>query len=126
VLVHHFRSTGTVTLPAGWTEVVSQQGSGSTITIADKVAGVTEGADVTVLVSPSRPPDDHHLRIQGTFHRLTARPEGDPSGEYSARSEGARPDPSCDDRLFEASVFLHLACRSGSFGKAWRPTSRRK
>ena len=53
VLVHHYRNTGTLTLPAGWTEAVSQQGSGSTITIAYKVAGAAEGTDVTVSVSPS-------------------------------------------------------------------------
>ena len=51
VLVHHYRDIGTVTLPAGWTEAVALVDSGSTITIAYKIAGAAEGTDVTVSVS---------------------------------------------------------------------------
>ena len=51
VLVHHYRGTGTVTLPAGWTEAVALVDSGSTITIGYKIAGAAEGTGVTVSVS---------------------------------------------------------------------------
>lgn len=52
VLVHHYMTTGTVTLPAGWTQAVLQQGSAK-FTIAYKIAGAAEGTGVTVSVSSS-------------------------------------------------------------------------
>ena len=51
VLVHHYRDIGTVTLPVGWTQAVALVDSGSTITIAYKIAGAAEGTGVTVSVS---------------------------------------------------------------------------
>jgi hypothetical protein len=53
VLVHHYRRTGTVTLPAGWTQAEASVSSGTTTTIAYKITGATEGAGVTVSVSVS-------------------------------------------------------------------------
>ena len=51
VLVHHYRDTGTVTLPSGWTQAVTRAADQSTITIAYKIAGAAEGTGVTVSVS---------------------------------------------------------------------------
>ena len=59
VLVHHYTTTGTVTLPAGWTQAVLQVGTGK-FTIAYKIAGAAEGTGVTVSVGFA---DDQTLSI---------------------------------------------------------------
>ncbi len=59
VLVHHYRTTGSVTLPAGWTTAVVRVES-ATITIGYKIAGAAEGTGVTVDVGFG---DDQTLTI---------------------------------------------------------------
>ncbi|MFQ5948115.1 MAG: DUF2341 domain-containing protein, partial [Acidimicrobiia bacterium] len=51
VLVHHYRDSATVTLPAGWTLAVDFVDGVSKITIGYKIAGAAEGTDVTVTTS---------------------------------------------------------------------------
>jgi hypothetical protein len=84
VLVHHYRDMGTVTLPTGWTQAVALVDSGSTITIAYKIAGATEGAGVTVSVSVS----DHQTLTIFEYSGIDTASPLDQTASNGCRSNG--------------------------------------
>ncbi len=119
ILVHHYRGTGTVTLPVGWIEAVSQQGSGSTITIAYKVAGTAEGTDVTVSVSPSNPQTLTIFEYEGLsiVSPLDQTASNFDLATVTSCSTGTTPATTSADQLLIAG--LGLNGESGGWANTW-------
>ena len=119
ILVHHYRGPGTVTLPAGWTEAVTQQGSGSTITIAYKIPGPAEGTDVTVSVSPSGHQTITIFEYEGLsiVSPLDQTASNFDVATATSCSTGTTPTTSSADQLLIAGVGLNGT--SGGWGNTW-------
>ena len=117
VLVHHYRNTGTVTLPGGWTQAVVKQSAGSKITIAYKIAGVAEGSDVTVSVSSA---DDQTITIFEYEGIETVSPLDQTAsdvGSLTSCSTGTTPTTTTANQLLIAGVGLNGA--SGGWANTW-------
>ena len=117
VLVHHYRTTGTVTLPAGWTQAVLQSASGK-FTIAYKIAGAAEGTGVTVSVGFA---DDQTLTIFEYSGIDTASPldrtASNACSTTTSCSTGTTATTSVADELIIAGIATMGA--SGGWDNTW-------
>ncbi|MCH7583506.1 MAG: hypothetical protein IIC72_12885 [Acidobacteria bacterium] len=118
ILVHHWRETGTVTLPSGWSQAVARVDGPTTFTIAYKIAGAAEGTAVTVSTAKS----DHQTITIFEYSGIdTASPldqtVSNTSTNATSCSTGTTGTTSVADELLVAGIGLRGA--PGVWANTW-------